>query len=186
MNRITVILAIFSLFLCSCGDSDNPVKPDDPDVSFSFVHHQDISTSGAADFEAFEIGAETYLAVANASNGSTVNIDSKIYRWVDTSFVEFQSIPTSQATDWEYFSIDSDSYIAVANYYSTAGDSYNVDSKIYLWNGTSFVEHQGVPTSGAQAWEYFTIDGDHYLGCANLRNETEFQINSIILKGIPE
>ena len=78
MSRIAVILSIISLILISCGDSDNPVTPDEPDVSFSFVHHQDIGTAGAADFEAFEIGAETYLAVANAYNGSTVNIDSKI------------------------------------------------------------------------------------------------------------
>jgi hypothetical protein len=38
------------------------------------------------------------LAASNAYNGVTLNIDSRIYKWVDTSFVDSQSIPTSQAS----------------------------------------------------------------------------------------
>jgi hypothetical protein len=152
----------------------------------SFVEFQSIPTNRARSWEYFEIGGDIYLAVANFSNETTQDIDSKIYLWNGMSFSEYQSIPTNGATDLEYFSIDGDSYLAAANYFSTSADSYNIDSNIYLWNGTSFLIHQGVATIGAQDWEHFVIAGDHYLGCANLRNESEFQIDSIILKGIAD
>ena len=50
------------------------------DLSVVFETRQAITTIGATDWESFEIDGETYLAVANYSNGSTRNIDSRIYQ----------------------------------------------------------------------------------------------------------
>lgn len=181
MSRIAIILPVLSLFLFSCSDSDNPVEPDDPIVTYTFTHLQDIATEGGADFESFDIGAETYLAVANASDGHTVNVDSKIYRWVDTSFVEIQTIPTFQASDWEYFEIGAQSYLAVANLYN--GSTYQIDSKIYRWNGASFVEFQSIPTSGAFDWEFFSIGTELYLVVANQHEDSSnYNIDSKIYR----
>ena len=69
------------------------------------------------------------MAVANGSNGSTKNIDSKIYRWNETNFAEFQSISTNDVREWKFFTIGSDFYLAVANSHNDS--TYNVDSKIY-------------------------------------------------------
>ncbi len=40
---------------------------------------QDYSTNGAFDFESFEIKGKQYVLVANYYNGSTRNINSKLY-----------------------------------------------------------------------------------------------------------
>jgi len=125
------------------------------------IEFQNIIANGASDWEYFTIGTDHYLAVANAYNGTSYNINSKIYKWNGSSFVEFQSIATNGARNWEYFTIGADHYLAVANAYN--GSSYNIDSKIYKWNGSSFVEFQSIATIAATNWEYFTIGTDYYL-----------------------
>ena len=130
-----------------------------------FSLYQAIPTNAARDFEPFEIDGVTYLAIANEANGSTFNINSKIYKWDVSSFVEIQAIPTNGAIDWESFVIDGETYLAVANYYD--GTTLNIDSKIYKWDGASFVEIQAIPTNGAVEWESFVINGEIYLAVAN-------------------
>ena len=106
------------------------------DTSTSFIEVQSIPTNAAYDWESFFINNETYLAVANDYNGSTSNVDSKIYKWNGSSFVEEQAILTHGAYDWESFVIDNETYLAVANGYNN--DIYdsnplnlNIDSVIY-------------------------------------------------------
>ena len=65
-------------------------------------------------------------------------------------FQEFEAIPTIGARSWESFTIGTDHYLAVANYDN--GSGHNIDSKIYQWNGTNFVEFQSIPTNGAADW----------------------------------
>ena len=71
-----------------------------------FVEIQSIPTNGAHDWESFEISGETYIAVANSSNGSSPNIDTRIYKWNDNAFLEIQAIPTNYAHYFESFFID--------------------------------------------------------------------------------
>ncbi len=131
-----------------------------------FVEIQRILTSGASDWEFFTIGSDSYLAVANTFNNPTFNIESEIYQWNGSKFVEFQTIVTNGAAyDWEFFTIGSDSYLAVANYRDDS--TGKIDSKIYKWNGSKFVEFQSILTNGAYDWEFFTIGSDSYLAVAN-------------------
>jgi YVTN family beta-propeller protein len=136
-----------------------------------FLEFQIIPTSGARDWEFFEIGGERYLAVANAQSGGggtlEVNIDSKVYKWNEalSRFVEFQSIRTASAIDWEFFEIGGEPYLALANVFD--GTSQLCDSKIYKWNGTAFAEFQSVPTAAARDWEFFEMGGEPYLAVAN-------------------
>ena len=141
---------------------------------------QTISTNGALDWEYFTIDNNHYLVVANQYNGSTYNIDSKIYKWNGNSFIEFQSIPTNGASYWEYFTIDNNHYLIVSNYHN--GSTYNLNSKIYKWNSNSFIEFQSIPTNGAHAWKHFTIDNNHYLVVSNYHNDSTRNINSKIYK----
>lgn len=76
------------------------------DIVPGLNEYQSIPTDSAMDWEAFTIDGNTYLAVANSYNGSSHNIDSKIYKWNGISFAEYQSIPTNSAMDWEAFTID--------------------------------------------------------------------------------
>jgi hypothetical protein len=89
-------------------------------------------------------------------------------------------IPTIGAMDWEFFTIGSDSYLAVANQHNDS--TFNVDSKIYLWNGASFSETQSIPTNGAWDWEFFTIGSDSYLVVANRFNGSTYNIDSNIYR----
>ena len=63
-------------------------------ATFGLTEEQSIATNGAFDWEHFTIGSDTYLAVANFRNGSTYNLNSKIYKWNGSSFAEVQSIAT--------------------------------------------------------------------------------------------
>ncbi len=71
-------------------------------------------------------------------------------------------------------------YLALANRYDDS--TRNIDSKIYKWNGTSFVEFQSIPTNGALGWESFVIDGEFHLAVANYYNDSTWNINSKIYK----
>lgn len=144
----------------------------------SFQQFQNIPTNHGRDMEYFEMDGESYLAVANAYNNSTYNVDSKIYRWESNSWVEFQSIPTHHARIFEYFEIAGERFLAVANNHSEP--THNINSYIYRWDGNQFVEYQAIPTNGAHHLAFFEIGGLPYLAIANQYNNTTFNINSRI------
>ncbi len=60
-----------------------------------------------------------------------------------------------------------DWYVVLANGEDSAGNP-NVDSVLYLWNGTALVHTQSLATSGASALEVFTVGGSLYLAVASL------------------
>ena len=147
-----------------------------------FDQIQAIATNGARDFESFTIDGQTYLAVTNAHNDSTRNIDSHIYQWNSTTnqFDQIQAIATNAGGDFESFVIDGQTYLAVANHYN--GSTYNLDSHIYQWNEATnqFDQIQAIATNGALDFASFTIDGQTYLAVANHHNNSTYNINSHI------
>ena len=145
-----------------------------------FSEFQSIPTSGAKDWEFFEISGTPYLAVANFRVGGQWNQGSRIYQWNGTQFVEYQVIPTSGAYDWESFEIDGETYLAVANHYTNT--SFNTNSKIYKWNGSQFDEFQSIPTNGARDWEYFERNDRIFLALANYSNGLTTSIRSKIFE----
>jgi hypothetical protein len=145
----------------------------------SFVLFQSIPTEGAIDWEFFNINDQSYLAVANhQKRGNSYSINSEILRFDGSSFVLFQSIPTQGAIDWEFFTMGGTSYLAVANSQST-GTDFAIDSQILMFNGSTFVHFQSIPTQGAidWPWEFFTIDSQSYLAVVN-----HYSANSQILR----
>lgn len=97
-----------------------------------------------------------------------------------TVFELYQEIPTIGALDWESFTINGEAYLAVANFHNDS--THNVDSKIYKWDGTSFIEFQSIPTNGAREWKSFEINGETYLVIANYYDGSSRNINSKIYK----
>jgi hypothetical protein len=146
----------------------------------SFWDEHAITTTGASDWKFFTIGGESYLAVANNYDGSSYNVDSKIYRWNGSIFTETQAISTSGARGWEFFTIGEDSYLAVANDRNDA--SFSISSKIYRWNGSAFTETQAISTSSARDWEFFTIGSESYLAVANYRGASTRNVDSKIYR----
>ena len=141
-------------------------------INGTFVEMQSIPTNRPTGWEHFVIDGNHYLAVANNFDGSSGNTDSAIYLWNNsTSQLELhQEIATSRAYDWEYFMIGNDHFLAMANFYD--GASYSTDSKIYKWDSVlgQFDDtntFQEIATTGAAAWDHFTIGADHYLALAS-------------------
>ena len=143
----------------------------------TFQLHQDIPTQGGYDMRYFKVGNKHFLAVANAFDGETTNVNSFIYKWDEKSsmFQKHQGVPTIAATDWEFFQVKDDSYLVVANSYNHTPDSllderkHEVDSVIYKYDKQSgyFVVFQSVTTYSASKWLYFEVCGDSYLAVAN-------------------
>ncbi len=164
------------------ANGSNTVMPShilrlDP-VTGIFVSIQTITTMHATRWAHFEIAGEHFLAVANAVDGSSYGVMSRVYRWdgVTEQFVLHQEIPTQTASDWEAFRIGSRSFLAVAN----AGMGprggpvvYDVDSVVYEWNpsagsGGLFEEYQRIATHAGKDWEHLELDGVPHLALTNL------------------
>lgn len=151
-----------------------------------FELFQSIPTRGASGWKFFTIGADAFLVVANnGGNFKNYNVDSVIYKWDGAKFAAFQTIATSAALRWEFFTIGTDSFLAVANYSTDFTATFNIDSRIYRWDGARFAEFQAIPTSGAHYWKFFVIGDDRFLAVANLHsgpNRTNLEIDSKIFK----
>ncbi len=162
---------------------------------------QTINTSGAYGFKFFMVGSTPYLAVANSYDGTTFQINSKIYKWMSgskcfgsgtTCSAAFQVLATKGATQLQTFNVGPDVYMLAANAYD--GLSYNLSSNLYRWipgsqcfgnDTTCGVALQAIPTSGAAWWEPATISNKVYLATANYFNGTTRTINSSVMLWSP-
>ena len=68
--------------------------------------------------------------------------------------------------------------IYIAN--STNGVSSKLNSMVYKWNGSSFVEFQAIPTNGGSAATTLVVDGKTYLSVGNLYNDPQNLIISAL------
>jgi hypothetical protein len=148
-------------------------------TSKTFVQIQELATNGAFDCEYFAIGNDHYLAIANYYDGTTYNINSRIYKWNPETeqFGTPQAIPTKYATGWKHFTVNGQHYLAVSNFYDSEANpkTYQTNSYIYRWNGSKFAEDDAlaVPTKGARDWEFFTIGSMNFLAVANCQDDAD-------------
>ncbi|TRZ00568.1 hypothetical protein DNTS_022952 [Danionella cerebrum] len=168
------------------GDPEQSVIYKWSSKKLKFIPYQTLNTYSARDWEAFNIGGETFLAVANHRQGErNHNIDSVIYKWnQDQQYFEVnQTIRTAGAYDWEFFTIGPYHFLVVANTFN--GKSTVIDSIIYIWLGGTFQPYQSITTYGAIDWEVFQIENRVFLAVANSQMLTEegkilYSINSSI------
>lgn len=155
-------------------------------ISGQFELVQEIDTSGALDWEAFELGGVACLAVANYYDGSTHNIKSRVYHYsaVSNRFELMQEVATSGASDWDAFLLDGVTYLAVANSRGDGDNAYNIKSRIYRHSADSgrFEVVQEIDTSSARDWEAFTVDGMACLAVANYYDDSIYNQKSRIYR----
>ncbi|KAK3083162.1 hypothetical protein FSP39_015455 [Pinctada imbricata] len=143
-----------------------------------FREHQVIPTVGAYDWTYFTVNNFHFLAVAQAFDGLTTLLDSKIFVLQNNEFIFFQAIETTGATDWEFFSIKEDSFLVVANAYNYGPQNfmnknqYQTNSTVYRLDKDRrvFKKFQTFKTYSAIDWEFFSIENDHYLVVSNAQN----------------
>ena len=130
MKRIVVMMVAMALLLMA---ADARYAHAEDMLSL----YQAIPTTGAQDWESFNIDGQTYLAVANQrDDAGNYTVDSKIYRCNGSGFEEVQAITTSWARDLESFVIQGTTYLAVGSWNDVWESPLN-DSKIYKWNAIS-------------------------------------------------
>ena len=141
-----------------------------------FDFTQNIPTDTGRDFETFDIGSDSYLAVANSTSGQA----SEIYKWNGSSFAKTQDISLDNARDFESFVVDGEQYLTLVSY----GDhSSGVGSAVtYKWNGSQFAEVQTLTTKNAADSEAFEIDGETYIAIANIHTSGTYTTESTIHK----
>ena len=132
--------------------------------------------------EHFTIDGSLFLAFANYHGDiKKYKTSSMIYK-MDKSTGRlslYQTLQTRGAYDLEYFSIANKHFLAVANLYD---GTYRLDSSVYQWNGTLFVDFQKLLTNGASQFTYFKVNGDSYLAVANYHDGSTTSIKSVIYK----
>ena len=156
---------------------------EDCSIGFHFFEKvQDLPTRGALDVEHFTIDGSLFLAFANCHGDiKKYKTGSMIYKMDNSTgrLSLYQTLQTRGAYDLEYFSIANKHFLAVANHWD---GTYRLDSTVYQWNGTLFVDFQKLSTNAAGYFTYFKILGERYLAVANYNDDSTHSIRSVIYK----
>jgi hypothetical protein len=126
---------------------------------------------GGEDAEFFTIGDRSFLATASIRTGSgpyEFAAESRIFEWDTGKFVPFQSIPTLAAKQWKHWSIGGRHFLGLAQGAVRPGhEDTNRDSVVYEWDGSSFTEHQRIPSRWAYNWHAFRIGDSFFVAHAD-------------------
>ena len=167
-----MITKIFFFFSC-----------EDYSIGFHFLEKvQELPTRGAVDVEHFTIDGSLFLAFANHHGDiKKYKTGSMIYKMDNSTgrLSLYQTLQTRGAYGLEYFSIANKHFLAVANIYD---GTHRLDSTVYQWNGTLFVDFQKLSTNGAGYFTYFKVLGERYLAVANHYDGSTHSIKSVIYK----
>ena len=149
----------------------------------SFELYQAIPTKRARDIEVFTYAGEQYLAIGNYYNdlNGSYNLDSPVYKWdIATSQFEFQlNIATAGVKSIKSYEIDGSTYLAVANFFN--GSSYETDSHLYKFEGTTISLEQSILTHGIEHWEFFELHGVPYLAEAQNGHDDIYSTTNTVL-----
>jgi hypothetical protein len=137
-----------------------------------FVADGELPVPGGEDATAFRIGRSEFLATASIRTGSgpyEVNCESSIFRRGQGRWDEFQRIATFAAKQWHFFSFEGRQFLALAQGVVHEGlvARHPAESRIYEWNGEQFAEFQTLDGSWGYNWQYFELDGQHFLAYAD-------------------
>src|SRR3989339_472131 len=134
----------------------------------NFEEFQSIITSRAREWDSFEIDGEQYLVVAN----SHYNADPVVYKWNGETLEEFQYISSLEHQGeliynygCESFKINGETYLAIANFRDW--NTMEINSYIFKWDGSAFMEIQAIPTNGAFGFRSFIINNETYVMALN-------------------
>jgi hypothetical protein len=140
-------------------------------VAGRFAPWATLAAPGGEDAEFFEIDDRAFLAVASLRSGSgpyEFTTESTIHTWRDGRFVPFQSVTTFAAKQWRHWRVDGRHFLGLAQGVRPPGTTGpNRDSVVFEWDGSSFVEHQRIPSQWAYNWHPFTVGETFYVAHAD-------------------
>jgi hypothetical protein len=140
-------------------------------VEDRFVPWSTLPAPGGEDAEYFVIDDRAFLAVASLRRGAgpyEFTTESQIFTWRDGRFVPFQAITTFAAKQFKHWRIGKRHFLGLAQGARPPGHAGpNRESLVFEWDGSSFVEHQRIPSQWAYNWHPFTIDETFFVAHAD-------------------
>jgi hypothetical protein len=140
-------------------------------VDGRFVPWSTLPAPGGEDAEYFVIDDRAFLAVASLRRGSgpyEFTTESQIFTWQHGRFVPFQTVTTFAAKQWKHWRIGDRHFLGLAQGARPAGHvGPNRESVVFEWDGSSFVEHQRIPSQWAYNWHPFTVDEAFFVAHAD-------------------
>jgi hypothetical protein len=154
----------------NAGDSDTELllleRQGDEYVPFATL-----PAPGGEDAEFFTIADRSFLAVACIRTGSgpyEYFTESFIYEWNGTAFELFQAVPTFAAKQWKHWTIGDRHFLGLAQGLALPQfEGRNRDSVIFEWDGTKFLEFQGIPSQWAYNWHPFELGNQFFVAHAD-------------------
>lgn len=134
--------------------------------------------------KSFQIGVNTYLAIAEFGN-VTNDRTSSIWKFnnLTNQFALYQTINSHGAYQWKHFQILGNDYLALANYRTQT--SFSTSSQLYEWTGLLFSELANVDSTGATNWEFFNSSGVDYLFLCNSNTGQSYSTSSVLYRLTP-
>lgn len=153
------------------GDSDVPVLLYRWEQG-AFVYEGEVPATGGEDAEYFEISGRRFLAVANIRSGSRPyehDVTSMIYEHRDGNWYSFQVVASFGAKQWRHFVIEGEHFLGLAQGIQVPelSTQHPSTSRIYRWNGCSFVEFQVIDGHWGYNWSHVKHAGRHFLAYAD-------------------
>ena len=123
---------------------------------------QEIPTIAAKQWRAFQIGAESFLALAQGhpAAGGT----STIFRWTGDSFEAIQQLESAAGYNVATFQIEGITYLAHADHVAPA--------VLYRYEGDRFSKVQDLLPSGGRAFQLVEDEGELYLYIARIDGDS--------------
>ena len=136
-----------------------------------------VPTSGARAVEPFEVDGLSLLAIPQlaydlpgqpaAMNGGDSDTDLLLLRRTADGYEPFQTLPGPGGEDAEFFRIGGRAFLATASIRDGHGPyRFDIESIVYIWNGSRFEPYQSFPGFAAKQWRHFTVGGEHFLALA--------------------
>ncbi len=162
-------LAVAQYFNMSTRIMDSPVYIWNTNTAL-YELLQNIPTIGAYDIDGGQLGSIDYMAIANSSDGSTLNLNSEVLYWNNSSnrYVHLTNLATRGGFDMEAFTMNNSSYLGVVFYSGTPTGTLQ-DSPILKWDiqDQVFRTWQTIPTWTGCRFAYFTNQSDSFLVSVN-------------------
>lgn len=136
-----------------------------------YEHFQELPAPGGEDAEFFRIGDRAFLATASIRTGHgpyEFATESTLFEWTGSGFAPCQRIPTFAAKQWRHFTVGDQHFLALAQGVALPStEGRNQQSRIFRWDGATFVPFQDIPARWAYNWHAFTVGGSHFLAHAD-------------------
>jgi EPTP domain-containing protein len=133
-----------------------------------FVEDSSLPLTGGEDIAVFTLGGAQYLVAAGVRTGHgpyEYNIDQVLYRRAGSEWKPVQTFPGFAAKQWSFFEVAGRSFLALAQGV-TLGHipaSNPRCSRIFVWDGSRFVDFQTLDGLWGYNWEAFAIGGRSFL-----------------------